>query len=362
MKNSVGAKPTILIVDDIPTNLTLLVGLLKDNFRVKAASSGEKAIELAISSPPDLILLDVMMPKMDGYEVCQRLKSDIRTQNVPIIFLTAKTSIEDEEKGFEVGAVDFIHKPISPPIVMARVNTHLKLKAAQDNLIADNDMLEREVTLRLSQINKLQDSMIYIMVSLAEFRDECTGNHIRRTQAYVRALAEHLAKLKNYPELTPDAIELITKSSPLHDIGKISIPDEILLKPGRHTFEEFEIMKTHAYRGYEILKQAEGYIGDKGEFLKYAMEITLCHHEKWDGSGYPDGLKGEAIPLSARLMAVSDVYDALRSARPYKKAFSHAQAMQIIEEGKGMHFDPDIVDALVCIQEECILIIDSWPD
>lgn len=356
-------KPTILIVDDTPANLVLLMGLLKDKYHVKAANNGEKAIELASTSPPDLILLDIMMPGMDGYEVCSILKVDEKTRDIPVIFLTAKVSVEDEEQGFAVGAVDFIHKPISPPVVMARINTHLKVKAWQDSLVDHNQKLENEVAQRLSEINKLQDATIFVMVSLAEFRDECTGNHIRRTQAYIRSLAEELAKLPHYSsEITPQRIEIMEKSSPLHDIGKITIPDHILLKPGRHTDEEFEIMKTHAERGYDILNQAGNFMGESGDFLNCAMDIALYHHEKWDGSGYPKGIKGLDIPLSARLMAVADVYDALRSERPYKEAFSHAKSMEIINQSKGSHFDPEIVDALFLIEDKCIEIIDNWPD
>ena len=214
-------KPTILIVDDTPANLVLLMGLLKDKYHVKAANNGEKAVELVNASPPDLILLDIMMPGMDGYEVCSILKANEKTNDIPVIFLTAKVSIEAEEHGFDVGAVDFIHKPISPPIVMARINTHLKVKAWQDSLINHNQRLEKEVSQRLSEITKLQDATIFVMVSLAEFRDECTGNHIRRTQAYIRSLAEELAKLPHYTsELTSQRIEVTEKSSPLHDIGK----------------------------------------------------------------------------------------------------------------------------------------------
>jgi len=357
-------KPTILIVDDTPANLTLLMGLLKNKYRIVAANNGKKAIELACSSPPDLILLDIMMPDIDGYEVCTRLKENEVTKHVPIIFLTAKVSVEDEEHGFELGAVDFIHKPISPSIVMARVNTHIKLKTWQNYLLDNNAWLESEVSRRLAQVNQLQDATIYVMVSLAEFRDECTGNHIRRTQEYVRSLAEELSKLPHYAStLTPEVIKLITKSSPLHDIGKITIPDNILLKPGKHTEAEFEIMKTHSQRGYDILKQASGVMGEQqGDLLSYAMDIALYHHEKWDGSGYPKGLIGNEIPLAARLMAVADVYDALRSARPYKEPFPHQQSMEIIAKGKGHHFDPEIVEALFAIEEQCISIIDSWPD
>ena len=356
-------KPTLLIVDDTPANLTLLMGLLKDTYRVKVANNGQKAIELAISSPPDLILLDIMMPGIDGYEVCTQLKSIESTKNIPIIFLTAKVSPEDEEHGFNVGAADFIHKPLNPTVVMARINTHLKAQAWQNSLIDNNQWLEQEVARRVFQIDQLQDATIFVMISLAEFRDECTGNHIQRTQAYVRTLAENIVKLPRYStDMTPEKISLIAKSSPLHDIGKIAIPDNILLKPGKLTPEEFTIMKTHATRGYEILKQAEEFMGEKGDFLTYAMNIAHYHHERWDGTGYPKGLAGHDIPIEARLMAVADVYDALRSARTYKKAFSHEVSMDIIQEGKGTHFDPDIVEALFEIENECIAIIDNWPD
>lgn len=356
---------TILIVDDTPANLTLLMGLLKDNYKVKVANNGTKAIELANTFIPDLILLDIMMPDIDGYEVCKRLKSIEATQHIPIIFLTAKTTVEDEKQGFSVGAVDFIHKPISPPVVEARVLTHIRLKAWQDSLQDKNAWLEKEVNRRLTQVNKLQDASIYVMVSLAEFRDECTGNHIKRTQEYVRLLATHIAQLPHHSAmLTADNIELLAKSALLHDIGKITIPDHILLKPGKHTVEEFEIMKTHAQRGYDLLQKADDFMGEKDDagFLHFAMEIALYHHEKWDGSGYPKGLKGSDIPLSARLMAVADVYDALRSKRPYKDEFSHEESMNIIQNQKGAHFDPEIVDAICYLSKECIEISNKWPD
>ena len=355
--------PTVLIVDDMPTNLALLAGLFKDQYRIKVANNGIKALELATSAPPDLILLDIMMPEMDGFEVCRRLQSMASTRHVPVIFLTAKTSTEDEKLGFSVGAVDFIHKPISPPIVLARVKTHLAIKAWQDALQDQNNWLENEVKRRLSEINHLQDASIYVMVSLAEFRDECTGNHIRRTQEYVRLLAKHLSQHPRHMSTLTDAhIELLQKSAPLHDIGKITTPDHILLKPGKHTAEEFAIMKTHAQRGFDLLKQAGDFIGDGGAFLAIAKDIALSHHEKWDGSGYPNQLTGEAIPLSARLMAVADVYDALRSERPYKNPISHADAAALIQQQKGRHFDPDVVDAFFAVEQEFIKVADQWAD
>lgn len=342
--------PTILVVDDTPTNASLLNRFLNQQYRVKLANNGIKALQLAAAEPPDLILLDIMMPDMDGYEVCRRLKADPVTQHIPVIFLTAKSETEDEEEGFAVGAVDFIHKPISLPIVAARVRTHLQIKSWQDFLQDRNAWLQREVEQRLSEINRLQDASICVMVSLAEFRDENTGNHIQRTQEYVRLLAQHLSTKPHYKDfLTPSYIELMAKSAPLHDIGKIAIPDHILLKPGKLTDEEFAVMKTHAQRGYDILSRASEQMGERGQVLVIAKEIALRHHEKWDGSGYPGGLTGSAIPISARLMAVADVFDALITRRPYKEPFPIEQAAAMIAERKGNHFDPEVVDSFFSI-------------
>ncbi len=363
MTSSANKRPTILVVDDTPANLTLLANLLKEHYRIKVANNGFKALELAATAPPDLVLLDIMMPEMDGYEVCRRLKLDEATRKVPVIFLTAKTEVEDEELGFSVGAVDFIHKPISPPIVAARVKIHLEIKSWHDFLQDQNAWLQQQVEKRLSEINHMQDASICVMVSLAEFRDESTGNHIRRTQECVRMLALELAKLPHYNELlTPSYIELMSKSAPLHDVGKIAIPDHILLKPGKLTPEEFDIMKTHAQRGYDMLKRAGDHMGEQGEFLTLAMEIAGCHHEKWDGSGYPNGLVGDSIPLSARLMAVADVFDALLARRPYKEPMSIAQATATIMEGKGKHFDPEVVEAFVVIHDDLKRIAIQWAD
>lgn len=354
---------TLLVVDDTPTNLSLLSNLLRDTYRIKVANNGVKALNLAFSAPPDLILLDIMMPEMDGYEVCRRLKDHENTRNVPVIFLTAKTEVEDEEYGFSVGAVDFIHKPISPPILLARVRTHLEIKSWRDFLQDQNAWLQEQVESRLSEINHLQDASIQVMVSLAEFRDENTGNHIRRTQEYVRRLAIELSKLEHYKELlTPNYIEQLAKSAPLHDVGKIAIPDGILLKPGKHTPEETIIMQTHAQRGYEMLKQAGHQMGECGRFLAVAMEIAGGHHEKWDGSGYPKGLKGNNIPISARLMALADVYDALLDTRPYKKPMTMEQTIRIILDGKGTHFDPEVVDAFLTLQDDFARIAKMWVD
>lgn len=348
------AQPTILVVDDTPDNLVLMSSLLKGKYRVKLANSGPKALAIIHSeTPPDLVLLDIMMPEMDGYQVCQALKSDARTRHLPVIFLTAKSEVEDETKGFALGAADYITKPISPPVVLARVETHLRLKLSADFLRNNNAFLEQEVRNRTREITAIQDVTILAMASLAETRDSDTGNHIRRTQHYVKVLAEHLKSNPRFTLLLDDTyIETLFKSAPLHDIGKVGIPDRILLKPGRFTADEFEIMKTHTSLGYEAIQHAEIALGSDVAFLKTAKEIALYHQEKWDGSGYPKGLAGDDIPLSARLMAIADVYDALISRRVYKDGMPHEKAVEIIEEGKGSHFDPDLVDAFVSIQDE----------
>ncbi len=349
-------RPAILVVDDTPSNLSLISNLLKDQYRIIVANNGAKALELANNLTPDLILLDVMMPKMDGYEVCRCLKADKKTHKIPVIFLTAKNEIEDEELGFSVGAVDFIHKPISPPIVKARVKTQLEAKAWQD-------FLQNRVEQQLVEINGLEYSLICVMVSLVEFRFETIGNHVRRIQNYMMLLAKEMAKLPKYGALlSPHYIEQLGKSAPLHDIGKIAIPDAILSKNDTLTSEEFTIMKTHAQLGFEMLKKAGEYIGSHGEFLTIAMEITRYHHEKWDGSGYPNGLAGNDIPLSARLMAIADVFDGLISNRPYRGPMSYENAVSIILEGKGSHFDPEMVDAFIAIKNDILYVTKTLAD
>ena len=356
-------RPTVLVIDDTPANLSLLNGLLKENYRVKVANSGQRGLDLCHAQPPDLILLDIMMPEMDGFEVCRRLKASGTLRRIPVIFLTAKVETADEEQGFALGAVDFIHKPISPSIVLARVRTHLENRQWQSFLEDKNAWLENEVEYRVRQVNRLQDASFQAMIGLAEFRDECTGNHIRRTQEYVRLLAEHIAGAAKHRDfLTPETINSLVKSAPLHDVGKISIPDHILLKPGPLDPDESVIMKTHAERGYEILAQIRLYMGEDSDYLLYAQQIARNHHEKWDGSGYPDGLAGDAIPLPARLMAVADVYDALRTRRPYKEPYAHRQALEIIVAGRATHFDPELVDALLATEAAFARIAEQLAD
>ncbi|MCX7179031.1 MAG: two-component system response regulator [Proteobacteria bacterium] len=348
-------RPTVLVVDDTPQNLSLMSDLLESDYQVKVAPGGARALKIARSNaPPDLILLDIMMPDMDGYEVCRQLKADPLTAAIPVIFLTAKTESQDEQRGFSLGAVDYITKPISPPKVLARVKTHLTLKAAADFLRDKNLFLEQEVARRTVEVRDVQDVTILTMASLAETRDNETGNHILRTKFYVHELAQHLRDHPRFSAYLTDAmIELLLKSAPLHDIGKVGIPDRILLKPGKLEADEFEIMKTHTTLGRDAIESAEQRLGKNVPFLHCAKEIAYSHQEKWDGSGYPQGLAGDAIPIAARLMAVADVYDALISRRIYKPGFSHEKAVAIVVEGRGQHFDPDIVDAFVAIQEKC---------
>ncbi|MBI1891338.1 MAG: two-component system response regulator [Burkholderiales bacterium] len=357
-------KQTILIVDDTPDNISLLSALLKDHYKIKIATNGAKALQIAAAQPqPDLILLDVMMPEMDGYETCERLKADRVTEDIPVIFLTAKSQAQDEETGLKLGAVDYISKPISPPIVMARVATQLHLQHARQCLKNQNEHLELLVVERTHQLVKMQDATILAMASLAETRDNETGNHIRRTQNYIVAIAR---KLQSHPRfsavLTNENIDLLYKSAPLHDIGKVGVPDSILLKPGKLDDEEFAIMKLHTVYGRDTIMLVEKYLGGSNDFLTFAREIAYSHQEKWDGSGYPLGLKGDDIPVSARLMAIADVYDALISKRVYKPAFSHEKSMEIMKNGRGLHFDPDVYDAFMEIEQEVLAIAERYKD
>ena len=356
-------KPTVLIVDDMPDMVAIVERLLRAHYRTRTAFSGKEALEMALAEQPDLVLLDVMMPGMNGFDVCRELKSRAITKEIPVIFLTALDDVKDEKTGFAVGAVDYITKPISAPILLARVKNHLALKAAADFLKDKNQFLQSEVARRTEELQVIQDVTIMAMASLAETRDNDTGNHIRRTQHYMRALATKLNSLPRYAaELGDETIVSLFKSAPLHDIGKVGVPDAILLKPGRLTPEEFEIMKTHTLLGRNTILAAEKLIAAPSTFLMHAREIAMSHQEKWDGSGYPEGLAGDKIPISARLMAVADVYDALISNRVYKLALRHEIAVSMIREASGSHFDPAVIDAFLLIQEEFRAIARRYAD
>ncbi|MDP3482306.1 MAG: two-component system response regulator [Sulfuricella sp.] len=359
-----GLMDTLLVVDDDPENLAILGGLLQPHYDVLAATSGERALRIAAGeSKPSLILLDVMMPEMDGYEVLARLRADPATRDITVIFLTALSEARDEERGLELGAADYITKPIQPVVVLARVRTQLEVKRAREWLKDQNAFLEAEVARRMAENELIQTVSIRALAHLAETRDPETGNHILRTQGYVHALA---VRLKDHPRfaacLTGRNIELLARSAPLHDIGKVGIPDAILQKPGKLAPEEWDIMQTHARLGSEAIEQAERDADQPVEFLALAKEIARWHHEKWDGSGYPDGLAGDAIPVSARLMALADVFDALISPRVYKPAMSFDEARDIIAAGRGKHFDPDMTDAFLAGFEECIAIAERYRD
>ena len=357
-------KATILVVDDMPDNLAVLGELLQPEYRVLAANNGARALRLALSEPPpDLILLDVMMPGMDGYEVLARLKAEAATRDIPVIFVTAMDAQEEEERGLELGAADYITNPLRPRIVLARVRAQLVAKQAGDLLRDHNAFLEAEVARRMGDNLLIQEISIHALAHLAEIRDPETGNHLRRTRRFLRALAR---QLKAHPRfaafLNEHTIDLMAKSAILHDIGKVGIPDHILHKPGKLDAAEWEIMQTHAKLGSDAIELAEKDAERPVEFLALAKEIAHWHHEKWDGSGYPDGLAGEAIPLSARLMALADVFDALTTPRVYKPPMSFDQARDLIVAGRGGHFDPDVVDAFLAIFEEFRAIAERFAD
>jgi len=357
-------RATILIVDDSPDSVALLSSMLKDTYRVKVAITGEKALAIAAGEdPPDLVLLDIMMPGMGGYEACRRLKKDAGTSSIPVIFLTAKSEEIDEEKGLELGAEDYIAKPPSPPIVLARIRTHLRLKGIRDFLEDKNAYLEAEVVRRTKEVGAIQDVTMIALGSLAETRDNETGNHIRRTQNYIKLLAEMMQEHPRFKgQLPAGTIELLYKSAPLHDIGKVGIPDRILQKPGKLDPEEFEVMKTHTTLGRDAILAAERNLGSPASFLSLARDIAWSHHEKWDGTGYPRGLSGDDIPIPGRLMAIADVYDALISERVYKRAFSHEETVELIRQGAGVQFDPDIALAFLELSDRFKEIASSFGD
>lgn len=362
---SSGTSPTLLVVDDIPENLSVMGELLQDaGYRVRVANSGRSALRYAALEPvPDLILLDVMMPEMNGYAVLEQLHREPLTRDIPVIFLTALNDARDEEFGLGLGAVDYITKPIKPAVVLARVRTQLQAKLARDWLHDQNAVLEAEVARRMADNELIQTVGIRALAHLAEIRDTETGNHILRTQGYVQALAMRLQAHPRFSAtLTDHAIRLLARSAPLHDIGKVGIPDAILLKPGPLTPDEWAVMKTHAELGARAIEHAERDIDQPVEFLSLAKEIAHWHHERWDGTGYPDGLAGDAIPLSARLMALADVFDALISPRVYKPPIPFAEARGIITDGRGRHFDPDIVDAFQDIYDQFVAIATRYSD
>jgi putative two-component system response regulator len=369
--------PTVLVVDDTPANLGLMGDLLAPHYRVRVANSGPRALAIASAEPlPDIILLDIMMPGMDGYETLQHLQANPVTAPIPVMFVTAMTGDDDEYRGLELGAVDYIPKPVRPAILLARLRTQLELKRARDALLNQNELLEREVARRTRETELVKDVSLHALAQLAEKRDNETGHHLVRTQGYVRALANHLANHPRFAHaLSESQRNLIVRAAPLHDIGKVGIPDAILLKPGKLTPDEFEIMKSHAQLGADALADAITKVklqrandpdlpqNDRAlAFLWVAHDVAQSHHERWDGTGYPRGLSGDEIPVPARLMALADVYDALISNRHYKKAFALHEVDAIIEKGRGTHFDPDVVDAYFALHDQFSAIAKDLAD
>jgi putative two-component system response regulator len=347
-------KPLVILVDDNPANLRIGKNVLSEKYAVATAPSADKMFSLLENNNPAVILLDVDMPEMNGYEAIKVLKSKPRIQDIPVIFLTARTESDDELAGLSLGAIDYITKPFQPPLLLKRIEVHLLVEAQKKKLEKQaaelkyfNDNLQRLVEEKTESILNLQNALLKTMAELVECRDDITGGHIERTQRGIKILLVGIEKSGMYKEETKDwNVELLLQSSQLHDVGKISIDDSILKKPGKLTDEEFEAMKKHAAFGEKIIEKIE-MLAKENDFLKYAKIFAASHHEKWDGTGYPKGLKGNEIPLLGRIMAIADVYDALTSVRPYKKAFTHEEAMRIIVESGGKQFDPALVEVFI---------------
>lgn len=355
-------RPTkILIVDDMPENAMVLQSFLAPmGYHVESVTQGEEALRRVEQEPPDVILLDVMMPGMNGFEVCRRLKQDPLTQHIPVVILTGMSDKETNIEAVKSGADDFLIKPFDSVLLEARIKNSCKTKFLHDRLVEYQRELEIKVLERTEQVVLTQQVTVFSLAKLAESRDNETGDHLERMRSYARELAESMVRTEKYRDTHDGAfVSEIYKSTPLHDIGKVGIPDRILLKPGKLTPEEFEIMKYHSQIGGDTLKAADIEAG-RDSFLATGRDIAYYHHEKWDGTGYPYGLAGEEIPLCARIAALADVYDALSSRRPYKEPFDHAKSRAIILEGRGSHFDPDVVDAFLERETRFVEIRDQF--
>ncbi len=357
IRNQLAGK-TILIIDDSPESITILGNALPKYYKRKVALNGDQAFKLLSSSEklPDLILLDVIMPDIDGYELCKRFKKEKKLKKIPIIFLSSLSDVKDKIRAFQNGGVDYIQKPFEIAEVQARVKTHLKLYDLQIKLENHNKQLNKLVEEKTKEVTESQLATIYGLAKLAERRDDETGEHINRVQVYCRLIAERMRQFGLYRnEIDEGFISNLEKASSMHDIGKVGVRDSLLLKPGKLSAQEFEEMKAHTTIGANTLREvAEKYPNNR--FIEIGIEITQYHHEKWDGSGYPKGLIGKEIPLSARIMALVDVYDALRSKRVYKKAFPHKKAREIIVNGRGKHFDPRVVDVFIAYEQDFEMI------
>lgn len=343
----------IMIVDDTPANIDVLETMLNERgFKVVAFPRGEMAVAAAETTPPDLILLDIMMPGTNGFEVCRKMKQVNTLNDIPVIFMSALDDQENKVKAFSEGGVDYITKPFQEGEVYARINTHLNLRKMRLEVQRYSASLEEQVKQQVREISESQLSTLAAITRLAELRDEYTGRHVERTQIFCQMLARELRQECVYEKIITDAyIQNIYHAAALHDGGKIGIPDKILLKKGRLEPEEFEVMKLHVDIGKRTLRDVLNKY-KQNEFIKLGLELTASHHEKWDGTGYPEGLYGQDIPLSARIMALVDVYDALRSRRPYKEPMPHKNSVRIIQEGGGIHFDPSVVKAFTTIHNQ----------
>jgi putative two-component system response regulator len=350
-------KPLILVVDDHPQNIELLeVYLVPEGYEVVTAANGEEALGKLSGNQIDLMLLDVMMPGMDGFEVTRRVRQDDTSRQLPIILVTALRETEDRVKGIEAGCDDFISKPVDKMELLARIRSLLKVKAYNDLMSNYREKLESEVASRTTELKHALEMIktasletIYRLSMASEYKDEDTGLHVKRMSRYCAAVARRMG-------LNESTVESILYAAPMHDLGKVGIPDLILLKPGKLDPAEWEIMKQHTVIGVKILK------GSDAEFIRLGEVLSHFHHEKWDGSGYPNGLKGIEIPIAGRIAAIADVFDALTSKRPYKEPFSVEKSLAIISEGRGSHFDPDVVDAFFALQDEILAIKEQYDD
>ena len=358
---------TVMIVDDMQINLDILEAILSDKYEVLTALSGKEALDKlrTESHLPDLILLDISMPDMSGFELISWISIDSKLANIPVIFVTGETDEYSEEKGLNLGAVDYIRKPYNPDIILIKIRNHIELKTYRDDLEKAVLLRTRELEERTVELQATHDAIILGMSLLSESRDRVTGAHLARIQLQTYLLAKKISEL--YPEMLSDEmVEMITAYSPLHDVGKVAVPDAVLNKEGGLTVAEYELMKTHTSGGGDLLRQIAKFLPGEQSQLDWAIEISEGHHERFDGTGYPKGLKGEEIPLSARIVAIPDVYDALRSTRPYKRGFTHEEAMDIILVGDGRtspaHFDPVVLEAFRYVHEDMRYAYDSNPD
>ncbi len=341
-------KNTILVVDDDKTNLALAQKILMPRYRIAASNSGRGALKYLENHRPELILLDINMPDMDGFEVMERIRLQEDTKTIPVIFLTADNLAETEIKCFQMGAMDFVAKPFVPDILLSRVDKTIELDQYRHNLEKMVKEQADKITEDARRISKIQDSVIVGMANLIESRDGSTGKHVKNTQMYVRMIADELRRRSLFEEeLTEEYIEDLCKAAPLHDVGKIKIPDSILQKPGRLTPEEFDTMKKHTTHSSKIIQMIIGDVEDE-HYVRIVEDIAMFHHERWDGTGYPAGLKADKIPLAARIMAVADVFDALYEERCYKPPVRPIEKiMQIMKDGRGTQFDPVIIDVFM---------------